>query len=621
MNKNKKQKNIQPENTGMTSILIQLSIVVLAFILYGKTINYGFTLDDDLFYVKHKTVLQGVSGIPQLFKENSLFGFFGSNNIDDVYRPVTLSSFSIQKQMVGVSAKASHFFNILVYALAGLVLFSVLKKLFTNWSVLICGIIALLFIAHPIHTEVVCSVKSRDEILSCLFGFLFLRSILVNQGKTGLASYLLPCTWIALALFTKESSITFIGLAPLVIYFKEKQTIKQLILRTLPFVMVAGIFLLIRSQVLTGETDASRGQVIYNALNGATNFNDLYGSRLYILLLFLKQSLFPYFMSWDYSYNQVPLVNLTNPWAIFSIVLHIGLIAVTIFFVRKRDPIAFGLLFFFITSSITNNFILKIGATFAERFLFIPALGMLIALVGGIFYLMKINPQSLKLNTPLKLIFTSLFIFYSGLTLARVPVWENNYTLYQSGILTAPNSARAQAAMASEYRLRAEQATTLADRTNLYEKAKFHYTKSTKILPSYAESYYNLGIIEYSEQDTLSALNYYKQSLTYTPSYKNSLHNLGVIYLLQNKLDSSLVYLNKLMEFYPNENMEYINLSYLFLLKKDYEKVKMYANKGLEKDPNNPAYYRNLAAAYNEQGDTTLARQYWQKFLDLGGKP
>ena len=80
MNKNKKsgkQNNNASYNSANNWIIIAIILTVLG--LYSRTIDYDFTLDDDLFYAKNRTVLQGVKGIPQIFQENSLQGVFNFN--------------------------------------------------------------------------------------------------------------------------------------------------------------------------------------------------------------------------------------------------------------------------------------------------------------------------------------------------------------------------------------------------------------------------------------------------------------------------------------------------------------------------------------------------------------
>src|SRR6202042_67790 len=82
----------------------------------------------------------------------------------------------------------------------------------------IAFIAALLFVIHPIHTEVVANVKSRDEIMSLLFlciTFIFAFKYQEQKNKwfiiAGLVSYFL-------AFLSKEYAIGMVVLLPLAFY-------------------------------------------------------------------------------------------------------------------------------------------------------------------------------------------------------------------------------------------------------------------------------------------------------------------------------------------------------------------------------------------------------------------
>ena len=110
-------------------------------------------------------------GFSEFFSYGSLNKFDGTVGVQP-YRPLTLLYFGIQKTFFDNSTSAAHLLNVLLYALLSLVLFSLLQRLFPKLHVWFIGLITLLFVAHPIHTEVICSVKSVDELLAGLFGFL-----------------------------------------------------------------------------------------------------------------------------------------------------------------------------------------------------------------------------------------------------------------------------------------------------------------------------------------------------------------------------------------------------------------------------------------------------------------
>src|SRR4029078_8651082 len=118
------------------------------------------------------------------------------------YRPFTLLSFAVEKDLFGNKPAAAHFINVLIYALLLLVVYKLLTKLFPETSYQLLIMIALLYLVHPVHSEVVASVKSRDELLAGLFGFLALAAFLDPPGKTRPAYFkLIPALLFLAAMF------------------------------------------------------------------------------------------------------------------------------------------------------------------------------------------------------------------------------------------------------------------------------------------------------------------------------------------------------------------------------------------------------------------------------------
>ena len=102
-----KQKNIsQKTNTisfekssgSSMNIVIRISLVLLVLIMYGRSVGFEFTLDDDLFYQKHESVQRGLSGFSEFFSYGSMYKFDGTTGVQP-YRPITLLSFSIDKEI------------------------------------------------------------------------------------------------------------------------------------------------------------------------------------------------------------------------------------------------------------------------------------------------------------------------------------------------------------------------------------------------------------------------------------------------------------------------------------------------------------------------------------------
>ena len=232
------------EKKSPNIFLIKLFLVAVVIMLYGQSINFQFTLDDDLFYLKHKSVQQGMDGVADIFTKGSLNQFDGTTGVQP-YRPGTLTVFAIQKTLFDNSPSAAHFVNILLYILVVLVVFELLRKLFSSFHIYAIALMALLFVVHPIHTEVVSSVKSMDELLAALFGFMALLFFLHEdtEKKKSLMYFGLGSIFYFLSLLSKESAIAFLVILPLSLIMLSKIKIKESLLYSVPLLALTGLFL------------------------------------------------------------------------------------------------------------------------------------------------------------------------------------------------------------------------------------------------------------------------------------------------------------------------------------------------------------------------------------------
>ncbi len=150
-------------NTRKFYVLL-LGIVLL---VYANSIFNGYNYDDTLVTQNQPlTAEASFSSIHRIFTgsyyKDSIGHSFG-------YRPMVLLSFVIEHALLGESPLISHAINVLLYLGSVLLLFSFLKKLIGEEKTMIALVAALLFAVHPVHSEVVASIKNRDEILAFVF--------------------------------------------------------------------------------------------------------------------------------------------------------------------------------------------------------------------------------------------------------------------------------------------------------------------------------------------------------------------------------------------------------------------------------------------------------------------
>ena len=233
--------------------LYYLLIFLTAFLLYANTIPNSFSFDDDYVTYHNAQIKKGIKGIPEILtsryslKENHTFG----------YRPIAKVTYAIEYQFFGENPHISHLFNIFLYALTGIFLFILLKKLFSKYNSFILLMTTLLFMAHPVHTEVVASLKNREEILSFLFSILTLITLINYLRGKKLIRLLLSILLFILAILSKLNAVIFVLIIPLALYYAFNDIKIQFPLKA----FLAGFKIKPRNIVITVKSEAPIKQI------------------------------------------------------------------------------------------------------------------------------------------------------------------------------------------------------------------------------------------------------------------------------------------------------------------------------------------------------------------------
>jgi hypothetical protein len=211
---------IPADPNALKKLKISLGIIIatFAFLLYAQSIQYYYTLDDHAVIDQNKYTKMGFAGIPTLIKTDYLYGVNNGLDRGPVYRPISIIMFAIEWSFFPNNAHINHFMNVLLYSISCSVLFILLCKIFNKLNLLFPFICTLLFAAHPIHTEVVNNIKSRDEILCFLFGILSIFYFIKSISKQSILYIILGSISFFLAMLSKETGVTFLIVIPLTIF-------------------------------------------------------------------------------------------------------------------------------------------------------------------------------------------------------------------------------------------------------------------------------------------------------------------------------------------------------------------------------------------------------------------
>ncbi len=360
-------------------------VSVFAFCIYFNSIAHEYALDDSAAITEHQYVKQGIRGIPKLM---TLDFWYSTGRPLGYYRPLSLITYAIEYQFFGLSPHISHLVNVLLFSLIVFVLFLLLSKLFNGYNLLFPLLTALIFAAHPIHTEIVSNIKGRDELLSFLNILLLLYSALSFEETRKKGWMLSGMVAFYFALLSKESAITGIALVPLILYYSGVRNPGRLAMKTLPYLGVI-VFFFIQKSILY---ESVKVIVESDNVNYPYSSNLLRSSSAFMLFLHsFRILLVPYPLTHDYSYNQLPGVPWTNPLALLGLITFAAAVIYSGLQIRKKTVPGFIIGTYLILFTPALGFILLRGGTFAERLLFFPSMAFCMAVAWLLIKVTRVN--------------------------------------------------------------------------------------------------------------------------------------------------------------------------------------------------------------------------------------
>src|ERR1700730_7784606 len=148
------------KNSRWRLFAICIGLVALTWAVFGQTLRHQFVnYDDPLYVYDNPHVRSGLSwhGVAWAFTH------IHSQN----WHPLTSISHMLDCQLFGLNAGAHHFVNVLLHAIATIVLFFALNKMTaTRWR---SAFATALFAVHPLRVESVAWISERKDVLSGVF--------------------------------------------------------------------------------------------------------------------------------------------------------------------------------------------------------------------------------------------------------------------------------------------------------------------------------------------------------------------------------------------------------------------------------------------------------------------
>ncbi|MCC6462938.1 MAG: hypothetical protein IT260_20890 [Saprospiraceae bacterium] len=487
-----------------------LLLVAASFALYFAALKFGYVLDDQMVVWQNVYVQKGFAGLGDIFGADSFMGYFQKKeNLylleGGRYRPLSLATFAME---VGIFGKdhpgISHFINILLYGLTGVMLYRLLLGLFPikeagGWYFSVAFIAALVFVLHPLHSEAVANIKGRDEILALLFSLAALYATLKYFDTNNLLWSIASGILLLLGLFAKENALTFLAVIPFTVWFFLKVPASRILSAGVPLLLAALVFILVRYQALGFMLD--HGKAVKDLMNNPF-INMSVGEKFATIFLtlgwYLKLLFVPYPLTHDYYPYHVAKVNWSDWRPLVSLAIYLGMAVWALISLPKRRVPAFAVLYFLLTISIVSNLFVSVGTFMNERFAFMPSVAFAI-LVG--WFLAQALPSLLKepqqrpylLGTGLLVMLAGVFAW---LSFSRVPVWKDALSLNTSAVNVSEGSARSHCFYVTAlYENQYLKTKEPVEKARLVDTMEYHINRSLEINPDYGSALIMKGAI------------------------------------------------------------------------------------------------------------------------------
>jgi tetratricopeptide (TPR) repeat protein len=516
--------------------LIIIFLIIVSLAAFGRIIGNDFTNFDDNVYVTENSHIQ--SGItPDGFR-----WAFGAKYFN-LWLPLTLLSFMFDYQLYGLNAGGYHLTSLVLHILSSLLLFWLFCRM--TGAVWKSAFVAAFFALHPLHVESVAWIAERKDVLSAFFWMITLCLYVYYTEKPVVKRYLLVLFAFVLALLSKPMVVSLPVVMILLDYWplkrfelKKEIWILWQLKEKMPF-FILSLVLVIITLYSPGKSIIKHFSAPSQLTKASVNFVTYLGKT------FWPQNLAIYY----------PFPTIISAWQIFGAVSLIILVSVTVVVIAKRMPYLFVGWMWYIITLMPVIGIIQIGShTMADRYHYLPSIGIGIMLAWGIPYLIKSEYIRKKVLLPAGII---IIILLAVLTWQQCAYWKNSITLFSRTLQVTKDNYIAHNHLAS----------ALFKKRN-FDGAIYHYNEAIRINPVYADAYYNRGITYYILGRKERALEDFIQTIRMIPKNSKSAsvyNNIGITYFDLGQYQLALDNYNEAINIKPDYSYAYNNRAFVYL--------------------------------------------------------
>lgn len=576
--------------------LILLIPFLASVALYVNVLWNRFVIDD-IYQISQNPWIRDIKYIPEIFT-TGVWTFAGRES--SYYRPLMHLVYMATYHVFGLRTWGFHLVSILFHSGVSVFVFLITSRLLEesepriDHSYLPLSLIAaMLFAAHPIHTEAVAWAAGIPDLsfsFFCLLSFyLYIRS--KSGSKTG---YVVSVISFFIAALCKEPALTLLLVLAAYDYtFGDLGSgLTHYLKRYLPYLMVAGLYFIMRMNALGGFAPA-KTPIELTLGQGLLNGGVLFGKYLEKLFIPVSLNVWHIFR---------PVTSLFAPKVILSLFAVIAFVGVGIL-AAKRSKITFVSLCFIAVPLLPSFYFPALTQglenAFTERYLYLSSFGFILLVAGAMAWIQLKWP---KAKVALTAVILALIGFYSLITITRNTVWKTSYTLWSDATKKSPGSGvphlnlgyallyEGRPEEAKEHfriavRLKPDVTESFVDKGIAYSKrglsdeAIFQFHAALMLEPDSAAIHYNLGLAYDNAGWSSKAIEQYVIALKLKPDYPDAHNNLGIAYGKRGLIDKAIEHFQEALRLNSNDPVALLNLANAYRLKGLPERAEEYSER------------------------------------------
>jgi tetratricopeptide (TPR) repeat protein len=425
----------------------------------------------------------------------------------------------------GSNPEGYHWINFLLHCLNVLLVYLLGLSICGEFALAMS--LALLWAVHPLLVESITNVIGRADLLAAfavLAGLLCYVQLLSSDASTNRgrrAGWLVTLVSLQIVgLLSKENAVVLPGI--LLVYdliWPERGKLRKRIPTYVALTVVVSAFFYLRH--------ALNLHVVVDPNENPQVTEDFWSARLTatkVIGKFLWELVWPARLSADYSYAAIPPFSPHLSWwedtkTMVTLIICLAALALAVKLRRTNRPLAFFTGFFFVSLLPTSNLIFLIGAIMAERFIYLPLVGLVGWVVcAGYSILYRFEFQRVLADRTILASASFAAVVLATVTYARNSDWRDELSLWTSAVNTYPQSAR-------PHNNRGQALSRIPGRSS---DAVAEFRAAIQIRPDYALAHYNLGTALLQTQTHLpEAISEFETAARLAPDLWETHYNLG----------------------------------------------------------------------------------------------